>query len=146
MSIEIEFLRDDTNDFSSSVERLERELLQSLRAELVQSKNMSFALIARSAAGDIIGGLTATSSYNWLLIKILWVDKASRGTGLGKKLLQRAEKQGSEIGCHAVWLDTSNPVAERFYTRQGYSEFGRLENEPAQSPSTHRRWFLNKKL
>lgn len=146
MSIEIETLREETVGFSSSVQHLEHELLQSLREELVQSENKSFALVARSAAGDIVGGLTASSSYNWLLIKILWVEKASRGTGLGKTLLQRAEQQGSDSGCHAVWLDTSNPMAERFYTQHGYVEFGRLENGTGQSPSAHRRWFLKKYL
>lgn len=146
MKLNIEILQEDATGFESTTELLEHKLLQSLRSELVQSDNQSFALIAKTLDGEIVAGLSASSSYNWLLIKVLWVREANRGVGIGKQLLQRAEQRASELGCHAVWLDTSNPLAERFYTRLGYSEFGRLDNQQNQFPPTHQRWFLRKYL
>ena len=81
---------------------LEAKLLESIRKESVQSTNTEFELIEYNASGLIIGGLVATVSYGWLLIKILWVDKEYRKTGIGRKLMLNAEKKAIQIGCHSV--------------------------------------------
>lgn len=146
MTIKFNRIDVDTGDFESSITHLEQKLLHALRSELAQSDNQSFVFIAKSVAGEIIGGVAASTSYNWLLIKLLWVDESCRESGLGKQLMELAEQHGANVGCHSAWLDTSNPKAERFYKKNGYSEFGRLENESDHQPPTHRRWFLKKTL
>jgi GNAT superfamily N-acetyltransferase len=125
---------------------LEARLLEDLRSALPQSENSMVLLSARNTNGSVVGGLIGSTSYGWLLIKVLWVDEAHRGRGLGKKLMARAEEKAREIGCHGAWLDTSNPGAMRFYTRLGYEVFGELSNTAAQHPSTHQRWFMKKGL
>jgi len=144
MSFNIEFMQKTDADFARASDELEQALLQSLRDDLEQVENQSFALVVKSSAGELLGGITASSSYNWLLIKLLWVRESSRGQGLGKQLLEDAETHGIAIGCHGAWLDTSNPQARQFYVKQGYGEFGRLENASTQLPPSHRRWFLKK--
>lgn len=53
---------------------LEAKLLESIRSETQQSVNSSFEIVERDPTGEIIGGLVASVSYSWLLVKILWVD------------------------------------------------------------------------
>lgn len=146
MSLNITLIKDSAAQYEQSLDYLEQQLLISLRSKLTQSENCSFSLIAKSERNQAIGGLSACTSYGWLLIKILWVEEQYRKQGLGKQLLADAESYAATIDCHSVWLDTSNPVAQKFYTKNGYSEFGRLENTSQQNPPEHQRWFMKKTL
>lgn len=125
---------------------IETELLRSLRATLPQSDNQGFVLSAKSERGELVGGLTASTSYGWLLVKNLWVAETQRGKGLGRALMAKAETKARDLGCHGAWLDTSSPDARRFYERLGYETFGQLSNATGQTPETHRRWFMKKAL
>ena len=93
-----------------------------------------------------MAGLTASTSYGWLLIKTLWVHEDQRGTGLGRQLVEAAEKKAQDLGCANAWLDTSNPAAHGFYRALGYEAFGVLENDQYTTPTGHRRWFMKKRL
>jgi len=146
MAFNITLLTESSADFAALSTGLEQRLLNSLRLQLPQSDNRSFVLFNQSEQGELIGGLSASTSYDWLLIKLLWVKQSCRGAGLGKQLVEMAEQQAVERGCHSVWLDTSNPLAQKFYSGMGYREFGRLENTPEQSTLSHQRWFLKKSL
>lgn len=125
---------------------LESELLKSLGDTLPQSSNSSFVLAINDSFNNLIGGLTASTSYGWLLVKILWITKERRGDGLGRSLMKQAEIKGIELGCHHIWLDTSNPEAMSFYQSLNYETFGQLSNEPDQYPASHNRWFMKKSL
>lgn len=125
---------------------VEIELLRSLHEALPQAKNTSFVLSTKSTDGDLVGGLTASTSYGWLLIKTLWVSAAYRHKGLGRALMNAAESKAQSIGCHSAWLDTSTPDAVRFYRKLGFETFGELTNSTGQHPETHRRWFMKKPL
>lgn len=125
---------------------LETKLLESLRSETQQSVNTSFELVERDPSASIIGGLVASVSYGWLLIKIVWVDKTYRNKGIASNLISLAEGKAIELGCHSAWLDTSNPVAMKFYISQHYVVFGKLSNNSDQIPPEHQRWFMKKCL
>lgn len=125
---------------------LESRLLDDLQSSLPQGHNESFTLTALDDDNQLHGGLIAGTSYGWLLIKVLWVAQSHRRDGLGSKLVQSAEDKGRKLGCHAAWLDTSNPQAEAFYRKLGYEEFGCLDNATVGTPSTHKRWFMKKVL
>ncbi|MEM1438229.1 MAG: GNAT family N-acetyltransferase [Pseudomonadota bacterium] len=125
---------------------IEKALLKSLRSELPQSTNTSFVLSLKDPVGTIVGGLTASTSYGWLLIKVLWVEEGHRGLGFGRQLVAEAERRASDADCHSAWLDTSNPDAMRFYLSLGYTVFGELNNTGNQAPQGHARWFLKKPL
>ncbi|MEM1400728.1 MAG: GNAT family N-acetyltransferase, partial [Pseudomonadota bacterium] len=111
-----------------------------------QGRNESIALSARNQLSEIVGAVTCSTSYGWVLIKIRWVAESHRGAGLGRQLMQKAEDKARSIGCHHAWLDTSNPAAKRFYDRAGYAVFGTLENGPDNEPAGHCRWFMKKSL
>lgn len=125
---------------------LEAKLLESLRSETEQSINTSFELVERDQSDKIIGGLVASVSYGWLLVKIVWIDKAYRNKGIASKLISQAENKARELGCHSAWLDTSNPAAKKFYANRHYVLFGQLKNTSNQIPPDHQRWFMKKML
>ena len=125
---------------------IEENVLQSLASANVQSTNCAFTYEARNADGDLCAGVSASSAYGWLHIKTLWVHEAARGLGIGRELMIRAHSKGLELGCHAVWLDTSNIAARDFYLRLNYIEFGELSNSENEFPPQHRRWFMKRRL
>lgn len=142
--VEISFA--DEKDRAAIAATVEDRLLQALAEENEQSDNESFVLKATDDKGKLLGGLTASTSYHWLLIKTLWVDDSVRGAGLGARLVELAEHEARRLGCHAAWLDTSSPDAHRFYEKLGYEDFGILGNLRGQSLPDHRRWFMKKDL
>nr|WP_319384058.1 GNAT family N-acetyltransferase [uncultured Roseibium sp.] len=142
--VEISFA--DEKDRAAIAATVEDRLLHALAEENEQSDNEAFVLKATDDKGKLLGGLTASTSYHWLLIKTLWVDDSVRGAGLGARLVELAEHEARRLGCHAAWLDTSSPDAHRFYQKLGYEDFGILGNLRGQSLPDHRRWFMKKDL
>jgi GNAT superfamily N-acetyltransferase len=125
---------------------VEEQLVAALRTNVPPNDARDLALLAYEKETQLVGGLIGTTSYGWLLVKMLWVDARMRGKGLGQDLMRAAERQAVERGCHSAWLDTSSALAARFYERLGYRTFGMLENGPEMPPELHRRWFMRKRL
>jgi GNAT superfamily N-acetyltransferase len=99
-------------------------------------------LFARDSAESVIGGLMGSQLWGWLYVETLWVEEASRGRGLGTRLLAQAEAEAMAAGCTRALLDTFEFQALPFYERRGYSVFGVLEN----FPPGFRRYYLQKPL
>jgi GNAT superfamily N-acetyltransferase len=95
-------------------------------------------VIARDSSQKIQAGLYGKSYWKWLYIEFLWISEQHRGSGLGSRLLRRAEAIARERGCLGVWLNTISFQAPGFYERHGYREFGRLDEMP---PGHTRIWF-----
>lgn len=125
---------------------LEAKPRQELRDASKQGENTSFSLQLGSSDGALLGGLSASTSYGWLLIKVIFVEPSARGHWYGRGLLEDAIKRAKGLGCHSVWLDTSNPLAHRFYLKQGFETFGSLSNESDCAPSRHQRWFMKRAI
>ena len=98
------------------------------------------AVIAR-VDGEIVGGLTGLTHWNWCHIRLLWVAEKFRGAGVGTRLLKAAEEEAIRRGCDHAHLDTFSFQAQPFYARFGYEEFGRLEDYPTGCT----RYFLQKR-
>jgi GNAT superfamily N-acetyltransferase len=86
----------------------------------------SLCVFARDDDGNIIGGITARTYWNYLDIKFLWVHEQHRKSGLGSKIMQAAETEALRRGCTGAFLDTFSFQARGFYERLGYAEFGHL--------------------
>jgi ribosomal protein S18 acetylase RimI-like enzyme len=82
--------------------------------------------------GAVVGGLIGRTHHipTWLEITVLWVDEATRGQGLGRQLMERAEEEARARGCRAARTATSDFSAPGFYERLGYRLYGRLEDCP----------------
>ncbi|MBR0895674.1 MarR family transcriptional regulator [Bradyrhizobium tropiciagri] len=65
-------------------------------------------------------------------IKRLWVAPAARGLGLGRRLMDAAEKAARELGIAVLRLDTNSALAEagQLYRRTGWTEIPRFNDDP----------------
>ena len=106
----------------------------------INYENLNFVL--RDANGEVVGGLLGEVYWGWLHVDILWVDERFRKGGLGQKLMDAAEHEAAQRGCHSAFLDTFSFQALPFYLKLGYEIFGELTD----FPPGHGRYFLKKKL
>jgi GNAT superfamily N-acetyltransferase len=127
-------------------EQLEFHLLSDLRQSSDQGENTQIILELRDNEQTLIGGLVGSTSYGWLLIKILWIARPFRKQGHGRALVASACSQAKRVECHSVWLETSDKRALEFYYRLGFVQFGVLSNAKYQAPEQHCRVFLKKDL
>ena len=119
-------------------------------SDSVRDHNLNFmpndfcdlAVFERDSTGTVIAGLIATTYWERLDIRYLWVLSEHRGDGLSKELLLSAEREAVCRGCKFSQVDTFDFQALGLYLKVGYSIFGELdgyENE-------HKRFYLHKKL
>jgi GNAT superfamily N-acetyltransferase len=92
--------------------------------------------------GGLIGGLIGETVWQWLSVRLLWVDPARRGAGHGRDLLAAAEAEAVRRGCHHARLDTFSFQAAGFYERCGYRQVLALDD----FPRGHQRLFYVKSL
>ena len=92
--------------------------------------------------GALIGGLIGETVWEWLSIRLLWVDPGNRGAGHGRRLLAEAEVEGLRRGCRQARLSTFSFQAAGFYERCGWRQVLALED----FPRGHRRLFYVKAL
>lgn len=75
-------------------------------------------------SGSTLEGVVGVELYGTVaLLRSLAVAVPRRGTGLGTRLLSRAEQYAREKGTHSVFLLTT--TAEAYFGRRGYSPIAR---------------------
>lgn len=124
-------------------------------AELVQRRLIEFAdrftgprnyrefgVALRDASGEVVGGVTGNTIWNWLRIDVLWLREDLRGRGLGHQLLERAERIGRDRGCAFAMLDTFEFEARGFYEGNGYT----VRSQTDDFPAGHTQFHLTKTL
>jgi GNAT superfamily N-acetyltransferase len=99
-------------------------------------------VVLRDPTGDVGGGITAYTVWDWLQIENLWVAEALRGRGYGWQLLSRAEAIAVGYGCRLARLDTFEFEAREFYERRGYVVYAQTDN----FPEGHTQFHLRKEL
>lgn len=97
----------------------------------VKSPKEQISFIARNDNGEIIGGVTGTSYWQHMHIDFLWVDEAERGQGIAKQLMQQMEAYARSLNCRLLIVETLSFQAPGFYKKQGFREFGVIEDHPA---------------
>lgn len=103
---------------------------------------MSF--MVRDEQEKIVGGLTTTGFWRSLHIDFLWVDPATRSKGIAEKLMARAEIYARSKEYRLMIVDTFSFQAPEFYKKQGFTEFGVVNNHP-EGHSHHylEKWLLD---
>jgi ribosomal protein S18 acetylase RimI-like enzyme len=81
-----------------------------------------FALLLRNEKGIAVGVLSAYTAFAEIYVEDIWVDKAYRGKGYGKKLLNELEKHFKGKGFNNINLVTSAFQAPEFYKKCGFTE------------------------
>lgn len=84
----------------------------------------------RDPTGEIVGGLVASTYWDWLDIDTLWVSEQVRGKGYGEELRRRSEEEARRRGCRRAKLTTFGFQARGFYEKMGYRVTGELADYP----------------
>ena len=105
-------------------------------------ENSMLTIGARDAERRIIGGLIVNlqPGWKWMHLQRLWVDESHRCAGIGRLLVETAEKEGRTRGCLHVSVDTFEFQARGFYEKLGYVVYAVLEDYPV----GHRKFMLRK--
>jgi GNAT superfamily N-acetyltransferase len=90
------------------------------------------AAYAVEEAGQLLGGCVGSTVdvWHWLTVDTMWVRPSLRGQGLGSQLLAAVEQQARERGCRWAKLNTWEFQAPDFYSRCGYTTYGREIDYP----------------
>ena len=94
-----------------------------------QKEYFSFALYDGE---ELIGGLTARFSLGRFYIQLLAVSKIYRKQGIGKRLMQIAQKKAREMNCHHILLTTYSYQGTHFYPKIGFEELAKIPDFPVQ--------------
>lgn len=120
-----------------------RDCLTTYNRSLVEyDRYQDLTIFLRDSVGAIVGGLLGKTYWGWLSVDILWIAENLRGQGYGHSLLEMAEQEAIQRGCHHVHLTTMSFQARPFYEREGYMLFGELHDIPV----GHNKYFMQKAL
>lgn len=79
--------------------------------------------------GKIVAGLDACiTAFKILYVSTVFVDKAYRRKGYGKRLIEEMEKRAKEMGVNTIRLDTFSWQGKDFYEALNYEIVGTYEN------------------
>ena len=100
------------------------------------------AIIQNPKDGNIMGGISGSTYWDWYDLRYLWVDDALRGQGYSKQLLHLAEAECRQRGMIGIVCDTTDFQALSFYQSQGFEVFATMSDRPPK----HESYFLKKML
>ncbi len=96
--------------------------------DLEENSPKPLNVVVCDISGSVVGGLIAETQFLWLKVAIMAVAESARRHGIGRRLLEMAEKEAVTRGCKHSFLDTLDYQAPDFYLKLGYQVAGRLEN------------------
>ncbi|MGH7055514.1 MAG: GNAT family N-acetyltransferase [Stellaceae bacterium] len=102
----------------------------------------AIAVLVADPRGETVGGLFGRTSHGLLFVERFFLPEASRGKGLGSRVLALAEDEARRRGCTRAALMTVTFQAPGFYQKQGYEIAARLECDPPGAT----RMLMTKKL
>ncbi|MGI6209771.1 MAG: GNAT family N-acetyltransferase [Anaerolineae bacterium] len=125
--LEIEAVYDTADEVVDTI----RKGLASYNASILGPKeHKRLTLAVRDDSGQVLGGLVAALSWDWLHITILWLDESVRGHHVGTSLLRMAEEKALEAGITRAHVETTSFQALGFYLKNGYHVFATLPDKP----------------
>ena len=104
--------------------------------------NKPIEIIARNEQNEIIGGLYGRSLWGTLEIKTFVVKTENRNEGIGRKLIEEAEKEAKIRNCRFISLDTFSFQAPVFYEKLGFEKIG----TETDFPKGFEKYYYRKKI
>jgi GNAT superfamily N-acetyltransferase len=118
-----EFLHNKIKDYNNDNSPYHREARK-------PGSSTPLNIILKDNSGNIIGGLSGSTYWDWLDIDDFYVPEEFRGKGIGASLLQTAESIAVKRGCRRCFLSTFEFQGRVFNEKQGYYVTGKLEDYP----------------
>ncbi len=72
--------------------------------------------------GERVGIIMCEMIYDWLYVDYLAVKEDTRGSGVGRQLMDRVEALAEDLGLTGIALDTFRYQAPDYYAARGYVE------------------------
>jgi len=127
-SEELQFMEDRLYEFNSS--------------QIEQDDGQLFAFFIRNDQREIVAGLSGWTWAHACEIQTLWVQASWRGQGLGRRLLESAEREAQVRGCEVILISSYSFQAPTFYEKFGY----KLEWQLNDFPPGHQHCYLVKRF
>ncbi|MFA4998534.1 MAG: GNAT family N-acetyltransferase [Candidatus Paceibacterota bacterium] len=71
--------------------------------------------------GKIMGSIKAKYEGGVIYVKNIIVDESERGRGIGRKLMEKVEREGKKLGGHKIYLFTMEKWgSSKFYKSLGF--------------------------
>ncbi|MER5765915.1 GNAT family N-acetyltransferase [Streptomyces sp. NPDC002082] len=118
-------------------DRLTEELTAFNAAATGVSDHGTFSVKVTDEAGELIGGLSASTWGGLCGIELLWVREDSRKDGWGGRILRAAETEARRRGCDRVAVSSYTFQAPGFYERHGYAEVARIPGVQGEHADVH---------
>lgn len=108
-----------------------RPLTEAKRRSVIRRLNNSVVLVSSAGRQPPFGFINFKVIGDLLTIDMLAVDGTKQSRGLGRELMDAAERYGKRLGATRVQLavDEPNTRAQKFYFRQGYGLSNYLPGE-----------------
>jgi len=126
---------------SADLQQIEIGLSES-HQQVIPRLEQGLIVLVRTNDNQLIAGLNASTYWQWLNIRHLWVSKLFREQGIGRQIINLAEAEALNRGCHSSFVNTFSFQAQGFYKKLGYEVFGVLED----FPPGHQRLYMKKLL
>ena len=120
----------ETRNARAVARRVRAGLIAYNTAKVGKPDYRRLVLSVRDAAGRIIGGLTGDLYWNALYVELLWLEDSARKSGVGRRLMRRAEAIARRAGKQLIFLNSYSFQAPGFYRKLGFRSFGRIRDYP----------------
>ena len=87
-------------------------------------------ILIKDAAGEIVGGLIASTYWGWLEVNVLWISEGLRRLGYGRTLLAAGRDGGPDAWLFACDADDLQLPGAGFYEKEGYRVVGEMAGYP----------------
>ena len=97
------YLLETTTDTEQIIQFLEDRIYEHNSSKLNKGDGQVFSRIVRDENKNIVAGIGGWTWAGICEITQLWVDERVRKNGIGKMLLEAAEAEAKNRGCHRPW-------------------------------------------
>jgi ribosomal protein S18 acetylase RimI-like enzyme len=114
----------------AEIDALEDRLYEHNRAATGRDDGAGLGFVVHDDAGALIGAVAGHSWAGMAEIVQLWVDKAHRGKGLGRSLIEAAKSEAAARGCVSVFVMSYDFQAPGLYEKCGFRRVAEVEGWP----------------